>query len=89
MCVCVLVPYTVFANGINTQSTDNTFFLRLFCCLDSIFQNDLKGSFTAQHKEQQLKKKLEQLKAKSPQNRQQIVSFNCNVFLIGKYEEFL
>ena len=39
-------------------------------------QNDLKGALTAQSKEIAQKKKLEQIKIKTPQNRQHIVSLN-------------
>lgn len=43
--------------------------------LDSL-QNDLKGAFNAQAREITQKKKLEQIRIKTPQNRQQIVSLN-------------
>ncbi|KAK7454692.1 hypothetical protein BaRGS_00039558, partial [Batillaria attramentaria] len=36
--------------------------------------NDLKGAFSAQQREQNQKKKLEQMRTKTPQNTQQIVS---------------
>ncbi|KAL8588663.1 hypothetical protein ACOMHN_001980 [Nucella lapillus] len=39
-------------------------------------KNDLKGAFNAQSKESAQKKKVEQMKLKTPQNRQQIVSFS-------------
>ena len=53
--------------------------------LDSL-QNDLKGAFNAQAREIAQKKKLEQIRIKTPQNRQQIVSLNwfyCVVCCVG------
>lgn len=71
-CIYLTDSYKV---GSLTGESRGVFKWAFHCTSILVLQNDLKGAFTAQSKELAQKRKLEQMKMKSPHNRQQIVSF--------------